>query len=496
MQMTVVSRGLAAVLFLPMLAGAQAAPAAVPAAPAALSVEQAVALAQVNNPALRQTLNNRRSAAAGSRSAYGQLLPSLSSSAGASWREGRQQVINGVAFGANANTVGSSAGVNASLNYGLDTWLQPKASRALERSTVAAGDAETLLLRSNVTQQYIVALQAQARAALQDTLLESNRLSLDLARARQAAGSATQLDVQRAEVALGQQRVQVLQSRATVAQEKLTLFANIGINAPDTEVALTSEYTVATPVPPLPELVGLARRGNLNVIVRREREEEAAVRVRMARAAYFPQVLLSAGYAGFTNNFTDNGFPVSQALASKQRSCFSRGSVLQIVGQPFDPSTCAGISLTSAEIAAARSSNSAFPFSLTRNPYNVSAQFSLPLFNGWQREQRTAEASVARDNARQALRQQELAAEQAVRVAYLNLDVSLQTSAIQEDNSRLARQALLLAETRYRVGQATFLDVSNARADFARAETDRIASVYDFHRAFARLEEAVGRRLR
>ena len=78
----------------------------------------------------------------------------------------------------------------------------------------------------------------------------------------------------------------------------------------------------------------------------------------------------------------------------------------------------------------------------------------------------------------------------------LNLDAAQQTVALQETNGRLAREALLLAETRYRVGQATFLDVANARADFSRAENDRITAVYDFHRAFAALEQAVGKRLR
>jgi outer membrane protein len=231
-------------------------------------------------------------------------------------------------------------------------------------------------------------------------------------------------------------------------------------------------------------------------VARRAREDAAAVNQRIARAAYLPQFSLSAGYGGFTNSFTDNNFPVSQALASKQGSCIQRGSVLTIVGQPFDPATCNSITLTDAEIASARAGNTAFPFTLTRNPYNINAQFSLPLFNGWQREQRVAEASVARDNARQAVRQQELAAQQAVRVAHLNLEAARQTVAIQEENGKLAREALLLAETRYRVGQATFLDVANARADFSRAENDRITAVYDFHRAFAALEQAVGRRLR
>ena len=489
--MNALSRGLAAALLLPLAARAQGTP-----VPATLSVEQAVELATANNPSLRQTLNARRSAAAATRTARGQLLPNVNSSAGASWREGRTQLFNGVGFGANANTLGSSANINASLNYGLDVLLQPRAAKASERATDAEADAATQQLRANVTTQYLVALQARARAVLQDTLHESSRLSLDLAKAKLAAGSATILDVQRAEVALGQQRVQVVQARNTLAIEKLRLFENLGVAAPDADVALTTEYAVTPVASSVNDLIELAKTGNPTVIARRDREDAAAVNQRIARAAYFPSLSLSAGYGGYTNQYTDNNFTVNQALSSKQSGCYQRGNVLQIVGQPFDPTTCAAIALTPAEVAAARSTNNAFPFNFTRNPYNVSAQFSLPLFNGWQREQRVAEAAVARDNAKQAVRQQELSAQQAVRTAYLNLDAARQTVAIQDENGKLARQALLLAETRYRVGQATFLDVANARADFSRAENDRITAVYDFHRAFAALEQAVGRRLR
>lgn len=491
--MNAVSRGLLAALIIPVVTGAQGAP---PSAPATLSVEQAVELAVTNNPQLRQTSNTRRSAAAATRSAYGQLLPNIGSSAGLSWREGRQQVFNGVGFGANANTIGSSASLNASLTYGADALLQPRAAKAAERATEAEFDAAAQDLRTTVTQQYLIALQAQARAILQDTLLASAKLSVDLAKARLAAGSATVLDVQRAEVAFGQQRVQVLLAQNTRTVETLRIYQSMGVTPPATVITLTSTYAIEPTRNSVDELIELARRGNPSLVARRDREDAASINQRIARTAYLPQFSLSAGYGGFTNSFTDNNFPVTQALASKQGSCYSRGNILTIVGQSFDPATCAGITLSAQEIAAARSTNSAFPFSLTRNPYNVNAQFTLPIFNGWQREQRVAEASVSKDNARQAVRLQELKAAQDVREAYLGVEVNRTTVTIQEENSKLARQALDLAEARYRVGQATFLDVANARSDFARAESDRINAVYDFHRTFAALERAVGRRLR
>ena len=69
MPMTALSRGLAAAILLPFVASAQQSTPT----PATLSVEQAIELAQANNPQLRQSLNARRSAAAATRSARGQI---------------------------------------------------------------------------------------------------------------------------------------------------------------------------------------------------------------------------------------------------------------------------------------------------------------------------------------------------------------------------------------------------------------------------------------
>jgi outer membrane protein len=71
-----------------------------------------------------------------------------------------------------------------------------------------------------------------------------------------------------------------------------------------------------------------------------------------------------------------------------------------------------------------------------------------------------------------------------------------QTVQMQQQNRTTAEQALLLAQERYRVGASTFVDVSDARAAFERASTDHIVATYEFHKAYAELERAVGRPLR
>ena len=143
-----------------------------------------------------------------------------------------------------------------------------------------------------------------------------------------------------------------------------------------------------------------------------------------------------------------------------------------------------------------RDANDRFPFGFTRNPYNLSMSISLPLFDGLAREQRLQEANAGRTDAQYNVRRQELALTAQVTSALVTLQAARRTVELQERNAATAREALQLAEERYRVGANTFVDLSTARAEYERAETDRIDMIYEFHRAFAALEAAVGRTLR
>jgi outer membrane protein len=120
----------------------------------------------------------------------------------------------------------------------------------------------------------------------------------------------------------------------------------------------------------------------------------------------------------------------------------------------------------------------------------------MPIFNNLQREQNLQEAMIQRDNARLNVRATELRLKADVTQEYLNLQTALRTVELQEVNARGARESLTFAEERYRVGAATFLDVTTARGQFELAQVDRLTAIYDYHRAFAALENAVGRPLR
>src|SRR4051794_21714256 len=180
-------------------------PAAAATAPVAtLTLDEAQQLARRNNPALQQTVGAQRSANAALRSSYGAFLPNADASFGTQYREGRPQFLNGVSFGATSATLGSSYDLSLTARYSASTFIAPRLQRANVRAAEADVESGSEQLRADVAQQYLTVLQQQARAGLQDTLLANARLQLELARARAAVGSVTQLDVRRAEVAVGQ----------------------------------------------------------------------------------------------------------------------------------------------------------------------------------------------------------------------------------------------------------------------------------------------------
>ncbi|MDQ6829982.1 MAG: TolC family protein, partial [Gemmatimonadota bacterium] len=148
------------------------------------------------------------------------------------------------------------------------------------------------------------------------------------------------------------------------------------------------------------------------------------------------------------------------------------------------------------QAAAFRAANKQFPFSFTKQPLALFAQLSLPLFNGFQREQDVQVAQAQRDDALYNTRKGQLRLQTDVTTAYLTLRTAARAVALQEQTEQRAKEELRLAEERFRVGAGTSLDVTQATTSYERAATDHITAIYDFHKAFAVLESAVGRPLR
>ncbi len=468
-----------------------------PASGAPLTLDDAITLARRNNPVFLAVANNRRTADAAVRSARGAFLPTADASFGTRYQQGGNQVFNGLNFSNNSSTLQSSYALNLSYRINSATFVQPRAARANRDAVDAdvAGNAEQL--RAAVTQQYLTVLQAQARSALQDTLVNTARTQLDLAKAKVAVGSGTVLDVRRAEVALGQAQVALLTARNNVDVEKLRLFQQMGVSqAPG--VALTTEFRIDPPTFSLEQLLDLARRQNPSIIALRSRERAAALSTKVAKAEYTPTLSLGTGWGGNSYQYLDPDQLVAQARAStlaSQASCFQMDSIRSRVGLLTD---CTGtqFQFTDAQAAAIRDRNNQFPFRFQRSPLAFTAQLTIPIFDSFNREERVQRAEVDRDDAMYNVKAKDLALTADVTQAYLTVTTGLQTVALQEQNATKAKEELAYAEERYKVGISTFLDVITSRGTYEQALIDRVNAIYDYHKAFAALENAVGRPLR
>jgi outer membrane protein len=454
-----------------------------------LTLADAQQIAKHNNPIYLQSVVARRSASANLRAAYGQLLPQLQANFFANYTQAGTQFTSGSALGAASDYEQSQWQLGLTYTLNANVFISPAYNRANRDAAEADIGSAAATLRNNVATAYIAALTAVAQASLQDTLVADDEAQLALAQARVAAGAATPLDVQRAEVTLGQQRVSAVQAHNQVDITKLQLFQTLGVTQPkgvqvrDTFQVVPVQYT-------LDSLQAIARQSNPQLVALEAREHAADVDVSRQRGLYTPQLQIQTGLSGYTFSYTNlNSFVAGQQeqVQIGYAECKAAGLPASICGTP---------SLSPGAVQSLRNQFSGFPFGFVNNPRQVSATLSLPIFDGFVREQKVEQAAAARSDAQYNRRAQELALVANVTSTYLTLTTQAKTAALQQENAAKAHEELQLAQARYQVGAASSLDVTDAVASFERAETDRINAVYSYQTAFAALEAAVGRPLR
>lgn len=466
--------------------------------PATLSLADAITIARQHNPAYRQATNDRSPAAWRVRNAWSAMvLPSVSAAGGMSYTGPGEQTFLTSSFEQDVST--RSSYYDLSLNWQLSgaTLSQPGLARAQQR----AADADILgaerTLVATVTQQYLTVLQSIENTEVARKQLERNEEFLKLAQARYDVGRSSLIDVRQAQVARGQAAVGLLRAETAMRVEKLRLFQQVGTVAPVDvgQVQLSDTFPVTRPDLELDALLDLAAQHNPALNALRARQTAAAWGVRAATSSYGPALSFSAGWSGFTQAFT-NLQPViaqSRGLASADSAaCEYRNTAW--LNDPALALPCAGF--TPADETTLRRRNNQYPFDFTQQPFQARLTVSLPLFTNFSRPLRVSEAKEQEGDLEEAVRARGLAVHTEVSEAYLNLQTAHRTIGIQDTNRTAAGEQLQLATERYRVGSGTFFELLDAQVAALRAEFDYVSAVYDYHRAMAALEAAVGRPLR
>ncbi len=480
-----------------------------PSVPQSLSLRDAIELAAEYNPGLRQTANDIAGAEWLVRNAYGSFLPRLDASGGMSFRGSGTQTFLTTEFAQPSSTIGTSYGLGLSLQFSGRTVMQPGLAKAQLRATEATIEGAQINLESTVRQQYLAVLQSEAQVALAEAQVTRNEEFLRLARARFEVGQNTQLDVRQAEVALGQAVVARLQDQQDVVVQKLTLFQLMGIPAPTdpTVVTLTDTFPITEPIWELDDLLADAADHNPDLTSLRAQASAATANEKAVKTDWLPSLSLSAGWSGFTQQFTNSDPLIRNAILSGQAQAQSSIDDCQLQNQifagltsPLPPADCNMFAFTPADEQAIRddirSQNSVFPFDFTGQPFQASLSISLPIFTQFSRPLRVSEAAAQADDAMEFVRSRELDVRTAVSQAYYQLQAAYEAIGIQEQNRVAAAEQLRLSTERYRVGSGTFFELLDGQVAAQQAERDYINAVYAYHQAIATLESAVGRPLR
>jgi outer membrane protein len=484
----------------------QAAP---PTRTVSLTLDEALRQARANSPAYRQTLNDASPAKWGVRNAYGSLLPSVTASSDLGY-SGTGQANFGNGF-----TRPTSAFVTSGYSLGLQWQLSgrtltgPAQQKALQRATDEDISGAGVNLTAEISTQYLNALQAAAQVAVARQQVKRNQDFLTLAQARYRVGQTTLLDVRQAEVLKGTSDLDLLRAAQTESEAKLDLLRRMGIEAPVPidQVVLSDSFAVTAPEYRLDSLLALAESHNPVLRSLRARGHAAGLDVRAAKADFLPSLSLQAGWSGFTQQFTNENLLLSQTLVDAQSQaadCQYNNSVrtaLSLGGEVANCFTSAGLvdgggALLDPVAQQIRNQNSVFPFHYTGQPFQANLVVSLPIFTGFSRSLRLSQARAQQDDADEDVRARRLQVRTDVQARYLALQTDFKAIGVQTASRQSAQDQLRLAQDRYRLGAGTALEVSDAQNAVQRAEGEYVNAVYDYHKAMAALEAAVGRSLR
>ncbi len=487
-----------AFLFVP-LAGVGGQERALPSIPQRLTLDEAVELAIRFNPSYLQFLNDRAPARWGVRSAYGEFIPSLSASAGAGYSGSGAQTFAAQQFNQPSSTISSNYSIGLNWQLSGTTLMQPGIRKAQFNAAVASETSSRVTLRSFVAQQYLAVLQAGEGVSLADAQLKRSDEAYRLAKAKFDVGQGTILEVRQAEVARGQAEVGLLQAKNSVTVEKLRLFQQLGVPAPDdpSVVSLPDTFPIVQPTWELSGLLSSAQNENPDLAALRAQAGAARASERAAKSSWFPSLSFSAGWSGFTQQYTNGEFLVTAAQQDANntfQACQIQNQINVVASIPA--LNCALFTISPAQEQAIRDRNSKFPFSFTKQPFSARFTVTLPLFDQFSRPAQVSSATAQTDDALLRIRARELQVRTEVSQAYYVLQTSYQTVQLQQNNRTAGQEQLRLATERYRVGSGTFFELLDAQLVAQRAEADYIRAIYDYHKAIAVLESAVGRSLR
>ena len=123
----------------------------------------------------------------------------------------------------------------------------------------------------------------------------------------------------------------------------------------------------------------------------------------------------------------------------------------------------------------------------------VGVQLAVPIFNGFSRVASLGKANLTYKSSQEALVQAKRDIALETKIAYFEMQQAKKSIAVAQDAIDAAEEGLRLNREKYNLGAGTMLDLIVAQVSYATAQSDHIQSLYNYKKAIARLQRAMGK---
>ena len=246
----------------------------------------------------------------------------------------------GARVGPDETSADWAVGLEQAIPLGGQIGLRKEVAAAELLAVRASYEGARRMLAARVRIAFIEAVRARELVTIDETQIELARNLVAVAEKRFAAGASTRLDVNLARVDLGRAEGRLSAARGTYAVARAQLAESIG--APPARAptpAGTLEPVEDPALPPLPELLELARKNRTEMVAAEQMRKAARARVELADAEGIPALgvsvffrreagvesIIGGGLAIPLPLFDRNQGAVAEARAGERRSEAEQG---------------------------------------------------------------------------------------------------------------------------------------------------------------------------
>ncbi len=272
-------------------------------APVTLTLKDALALAEKNDPTVLAASGDAVSADEDRRQARAALLPSLS---------GRSEYLGSQGNGKlSESRFVTNDGVHVYRDWAIvhqDISPATLSGTAIQRATAARSIAQARLeiarrgLAATVTKNYYTLIVAQRKYSTAQTALDQARQSLTISRQLETGREVAHSDVIRSQLLEITQQQTLEESKLVMENARLDL-AVLLFRDFDENFTIVDDLDTAPTLPPLAETESMASRANPSLAAALDAQHAARIDVKMARQAFLPTLTVDAVYGIEANAF-------------------------------------------------------------------------------------------------------------------------------------------------------------------------------------------------